>query len=76
MIGVYDIYLCKAQVKSYFKLIRKPYFSGYSEPFNVVEPNPTITEIREQEKTKIRLAESRLKMLQLFVDSMNEKKGL
>lgn len=68
-----DIYLCKVQVKEYFKFIRKPCFSGFSEPIKVIEQNPTITEIKEQKERSKKLAEVQNKMLQMFADHINKK---
>lgn len=67
------IYLCKAQVKDCFKFIRKPHFSGFSEPFKVIESNPTITEIKEQEERRKNLAQDTNKLLRMFANSMNKK---
>ena len=68
-----DIYLCKVQVKECFKFIRKPHFSGFSEPFKVVEPNPTITEVKEQEERRKKLAQDTNKLIQRFADHINKK---
>lgn len=68
-----DIYLCKVQVKMCFKLMRKPYFSGFSEPFKVIEPNPTITEIKEQKERRKKLAQDTNKLIQMFASHINKK---
>lgn len=68
-----DIYLCKVQVKLCFKFMRKPHFSGFSDPFKVIEPNPTITEIKEQKERSKKLVEAQNKMLQMFADHINKK---
>ena len=61
-----DIYLCKVQVNEYFKIIRKPHFRGFSEPFKVIEPNPTITQVKELAASKARLREMQKQMFQMF----------
>jgi hypothetical protein len=68
-----DIYLCKAQVKECFEIIRKPHFSGFSEPFKAIEPNPTITEIKEREERRKKLAQDTNKLLQMFAEHINKK---
>lgn len=65
-----DIYLCKVQVNEYFKIIRKPHFRGFSEPFKVIEPNPTITQVKELAASKARLREMQKQMFKMFSDHM------
>lgn len=67
-----DIYLCKVKVNEYFKFIRKPYFSGFSEPLKVIEPNLTITQAKELAASKLRALQMNRQMMQLFIDA-NEK---
>lgn len=68
-----DIYLCKVQVKECFKFIRNQCFSGFSEPIKVIEPNPTINEIKEQKERRKKLAENTKATLKTFASSMNKK---
>lgn len=68
-----DIYLCKVQVNEHFKIIRKPHFRGFSEPFKVIEPNPTITQVKELAASRARLKEMQKQIIQMYIDS--NKKG-
>ncbi len=69
-----DIYLCKLEVKEVFKIIRSETFSGFSEPFKVIEPIPTLTQLRQQAESKKRTAEARSKMINEFVAFMERSK--
>ncbi len=69
-----DIYLCKLEVKEVFKIIRSEAFSGLSEPFKVIEPIPTLTQVRERIESKKRIAAMQRKMAANYLDFMGQIK--
>lgn len=68
-----DIYLCKLEVREVFKIIRNETFRGLSEPFKVIEPIPTLTQLRQQAESKKRTAEMRSKLITEFVAFMERQ---
>ena len=69
-----DIYLCKLEVREVFKIIRSETFSGLSEPFKVIEPIPTLTQVRERIESKKRIAAMQRKMAANYLDFMGQIK--
>jgi hypothetical protein len=68
-----DIYLCKVQVKEFYKIVRNVTFKGITGPFKVIEPNPTLTQLRQQAESKKRTAEMRSKMIAEFAAFMERQ---